>query len=71
GTVGALVSPGATGKTMLALQAAVTVSGGPDMLDFASMSGPPDTVTAACNASMVLPVAPGLTSAPTVPDLKP
>ena len=37
GTVGALVSPGATGKTMLALQAAVTVSGGPDMLDFASM----------------------------------
>ncbi|WP_223930836.1 helicase RepA family protein, partial [Aeromonas caviae] len=55
-TVGALVSPGATGKTMLALQAAVTVSGGPDMLDF---------------ASMVLPVAPGLTSAPTVPDLKP
>lgn len=37
GTVGALVSPGATGKTMLALQAAVTVTGGPDMLDFASM----------------------------------
>lgn len=37
GTVGALVSPGATGKTMLALQAAVTVSGGPDMLGFASM----------------------------------
>ena len=37
GTVGALVSPGATGKTMLTLQAAVTVSGGPDMLDFASM----------------------------------
>lgn len=37
GTVGALVSPGATGKTMLALQSAVTVSGGPDMLDFASM----------------------------------
>lgn len=27
GTVGALVSPGATGKTMLALQAAITVSG--------------------------------------------
>lgn len=37
GTVGALVSPGATGKTMLALQAAVTVSGGPDMLNLASM----------------------------------
>ncbi|MDF7456578.1 helicase RepA family protein [Proteus mirabilis] len=37
GTVGALVSPGATGKTMLALQAAITVSGGPDMLDFSGM----------------------------------
>lgn len=37
GTVGALVSPGATGKTMLALQAAVTVSGGPDMLGFGNM----------------------------------
>lgn len=37
GTVGALVSPGATGKTMLALQAAVTVAGGPDMLNLASM----------------------------------
>lgn len=37
GTVGALVSPGATGKTMLALQAAVTVAGGPDMLELASM----------------------------------
>lgn len=37
GTVGALVSPGATGKTMLALQAAITVSGGPDMLNFAGM----------------------------------
>ena len=37
GTVGALVSAGATGKTMLALQAAVTVSGGPDMLNLASL----------------------------------
>ncbi|EOH0514805.1 helicase RepA family protein [Vibrio fluvialis] len=37
GTVGALVAPGATGKTMLALQAAITVSGGPDMLDFSGM----------------------------------
>lgn len=37
GTVGALVSPGGAGKTMLALQAAITVSGGPDMLDFAGM----------------------------------
>ena len=32
GTVAALVSPGATGKTMLALQAAVYVAGGPDTL---------------------------------------
>lgn len=37
GTVGALVSPGATGKTMLALQAAVTVAGGPDTLGLAEM----------------------------------
>lgn len=37
GTVGALVSPGATGKTMFALQAAITVSGGPDMLNFSGM----------------------------------
>ncbi|MGL4577589.1 helicase RepA family protein [Shewanella sp. DNRA4] len=37
GTVGALVSPGSTGKTMLALQAAITVSGGPDMLNFTGM----------------------------------
>lgn len=35
GTVGALVSPGATGKTMLALQLAVTVAGGPDLLKMA------------------------------------
>lgn len=37
GTVGALVSPGATGKTMLALQAAVCVAGGPDTLGLANM----------------------------------
>lgn len=37
GTVGAIVSPGATGKTMLALQAAVAVATGTDLLDFASM----------------------------------
>lgn len=37
GTVGALVGTGSTGKTMLALQSAVTVAGGPDMLGFAEM----------------------------------
>ena len=37
GTVGAIVSPGATGKTMLALQAAVSIATGADLLDFASM----------------------------------
>lgn len=37
GTVGALVSPGATGKTMLALQVAVTVATGADLLDLADM----------------------------------
>lgn len=37
GTVGALVSPGATGKTMLALELAVTVASGADLLDLASM----------------------------------
>lgn len=37
GTVGALVSPGGTGKTMLALQAAVTIAGGPDTLGLANM----------------------------------
>ena len=37
GTVGALVGPGAVGKTMLALQAAVTVAGGADTLGLASM----------------------------------
>ena len=38
GTVGALVSPGGTGKSMWALQAAIAVAGGPDMLNFAGMS---------------------------------
>lgn len=32
GTVGAVVSPGATGKTMLMLQAAIAVAGGADLL---------------------------------------
>lgn len=32
GTVGALVSPGATGKTMLALEMAIAIAGGPDLL---------------------------------------
>jgi len=33
GTIGALVAPGATGKTLWVLQAAVTVAGGPDLLE--------------------------------------
>lgn len=37
GTVGVLVSPGATGKTMFALQAAVTVCGGADTLGLCDM----------------------------------
>ena len=37
GTVGALVSSGGTGKSMLALQAAVTVAGGADTLDLAGL----------------------------------
>lgn len=37
GTVGALVSPGGTGKTMLALQVAVTVATGADLLNLADM----------------------------------
>jgi RecA-family ATPase len=39
GTVGALIAPGGTGKTMLALQAAVTVAGGPDMLGLNGLAG--------------------------------
>ena len=37
GTVGALISPGGTGKSMFALQAAITVAGGPDTLNLADM----------------------------------
>ncbi|XEV12946.1 AAA family ATPase [Vibrio alginolyticus] len=37
GAVGALVSPGGTGKTMLALQVAVTVATGADLLNLADM----------------------------------
>ncbi|WP_223925546.1 AAA family ATPase, partial [Aeromonas caviae] len=50
GTVGALVAPGATGKSFWALQA----------MDIAASS-----------AQKLLPVAPGATSAPTVPARKP
>lgn len=32
GTVGGLVSPGGTGKSMLALQLATQIAGGPDLL---------------------------------------
>jgi RecA-family ATPase len=41
GTVGAIVSPGATGKTMLALQAAVTVASGVDTLELAALGWRP------------------------------
>lgn len=37
GTVGAIVSPGATGKTMLALQAAITVACGADTLNLTAL----------------------------------
>ena len=33
GTVGALVSPGGAGKSMLALQLAAQIAGGPDLLE--------------------------------------
>ena len=33
GTVGALVSPGGAGKSMLILQLAAQIAGGPDLLD--------------------------------------
>lgn len=39
GTVGALVSPGATGKTMLAMQACATLAGGPDTLELDGIGG--------------------------------
>src|SRR5690625_6557731 len=35
GTVGALVSPGGAGKSMLALQLAAQIAGGPDLLELA------------------------------------
>ena len=37
GTVGALVSPGGTGKSMLALQLAMQIAGGPDLLGLGAM----------------------------------
>jgi hypothetical protein len=37
GTVGALVSPGAAGKSMLALQLAAQIAGGPDLLGFGKL----------------------------------
>lgn len=36
GTVGALVSPGGTGKSMLALQLAIQIAGGPDFIGLGS-----------------------------------
>lgn len=37
GTVGALVSPGGTGKSMMALQIAVQIAGGPNLLNMGSL----------------------------------
>lgn len=37
GTVGALVSPGGAGKSMLALQLAAQIAGGPDLLDLGEL----------------------------------
>ena len=37
GTVGALVSPGGAGKSMLALQLAVQIAGGPDLLELGEL----------------------------------
>ncbi|MES9844141.1 MAG: helicase RepA family protein [Candidatus Sedimenticola sp. 6PFRAG5] len=37
GTVGAIVSPGGTGKSMLALQLAMQIAGGPDLLGLGAM----------------------------------
>lgn len=39
GTVAALVAPGAAGKSMLALQAAVTIASGPDLLGLSRAGG--------------------------------
>lgn len=38
GTVGALVSPGGAGKSMLALQLAAQIAGGPDLLEVGELS---------------------------------
>lgn len=38
GTVGAIVSPGGTGKSMLALQLALQIAGGPDLLDIGELA---------------------------------
>lgn len=37
GTVGAIVSPGGAGKSMLALQLAAQIAGGPDLLDIGEL----------------------------------
>lgn len=37
GSVGAVVSPGGAGKSMLALQIAATLTGGPDLLEFGAL----------------------------------
>lgn len=39
GTVGGLVSPGGTGKSMLALQIATQIAGGPDLLGLGNLQG--------------------------------
>jgi RecA-family ATPase len=41
GTVGALVSPGGVGKSMLSLQLAAQIAGGPDLLGFGDLSHGP------------------------------
>lgn len=48
GTVGALISPGATGKTMFALQASVSITSGFDMLSFAKMDTSWQPTTTGC-----------------------
>ncbi|KAG1243419.1 hypothetical protein G6F57_022401 [Rhizopus arrhizus] len=40
GTVGALVSPGGAGKSMLILQLAAQIAGGPDLLDVGDYPSP-------------------------------
>ena len=41
GTVGALVSPGGIGKSMMALQIAAQIAGGPDLLELGELSNGP------------------------------